>query len=271
MTWGDSGLTLPISVGLHAQASVELNIDVIASGIVRTSVGLLGDGSVSMTPSARPILISDGAQRLAALQFSRTCTSVRADIRTDGVLKTDFGWTKVPSVGGRVTVPIGPIPPVLLLDGRRQFLRLPTNVLGTWEAVPRYPAVLLTMAPLSLTANADGADFAVDVSSDPIAIKQDSPTRDTDLNAVEQRARDEAAAVQTATDASLQSLAKAETCPQNSEFALLLGDLEFGQNNDLVKVLVFVGKLTGDALKEAERLGGEVSPEKIKGWIDNPA
>jgi hypothetical protein len=268
--WSDKGFTLPINVAMHAQASVELNIDVIASGIVHTSVGVLGDGGVSIAPSAKPVLVGAGGERLAALQLSGTCASVHADIRTNGVLKTDFGWTKVPSIGGRVTAPLGPILPVLLLDSRSQFVRLPNQAIGTWQFVPHYPAVKLAITPASLVVNSDGTDLVVDISSEPVAIQQDSPTRDADLSAAEERARGEAAAVKTATDAQLQTLAKAETCPQNSEFALLLGNLEFGPNNELVKVLIFIGKLTGDALKEAQRLGGEVSPEKIKGWIDNP-
>lgn len=269
-TWSDKGFALPITVGLHAQASVELNIDMIASGVVRTSVGVLGDGGVSMTPVARPVLVGTGTQRVAALQFTGTCASVRADIRTDGVLKTEFGWTKVPSVGGRVSAPIGPIPPLLLLDSRHQFVRLPIRTSGTWEVVPHYPAVQLAITPVSLTVDATGTDLEFDVLSDPVVIAQDAPTRDADLNAAEVRARAEAAAITTATDTQLRNLAKAETCPQNSEFALLLGDLEFGPNNELVKFLVAIGKLTDAALKEAERLKGEVSPEKIKGWIDNP-
>jgi hypothetical protein len=37
-----------------------------------------------------------------------------------------------------------------------------------------------------------------------------------------------------------------------------------------VKFLVAVGKLPQQALEELKRLGGEVSTDKIEGWVKNP-
>jgi hypothetical protein len=64
---------------------------------------------------------------------------------------------------------------------------------------------------------------------------------------------------------------KQTPCPEEPSFALLLGDVEFGPNNEIVKFLVQIGKLPQAALKEAERIGKELRPEKVKGWVERPA
>lgn len=269
-SWDDNGLKLPLTAVMNADAKVQLNIDVIASGVVRTSVGLVGQGSGSMSAAAKPVILDSGNQSIAAVQFADSCSSVRADIRTDGVLKTDFGWTKVPSVGGRISSPVGPLPPVLVLDRRPLFVRTPTRTIGSWSISPRYPAVVMNMRPNRFGSNPEGLDIGVSLETAPVILQGDGSDQDQQLAAAERSTREQVDNVAAASSEILKGAAAAGACPGSSEFALLLGDLEFGENNELVRLLVVLGKLPEAALDAVKRLPGEVSPEKIKGWIDNP-
>lgn len=269
-SWDDNGLKLPLTAAMSAEAKVQLNIDVIASGVVRTSVGLVGQGGGSLTAGAKPVLLGTGEQSIAAVQFTDSCSTVRADIRTDGVLKTDFGWTKVPSVGGRISSPVGPLPPVLVLDRRPFFVRTPTRTIGNWSISPRYPAFVMNMIPNRFSSNPEGLELAVRLETTPVVLQGDGADQDQRLSAAEQSTREQADKISAGSSKTLKGTAVAGACPGSSEFALLLGDLEFGESNDLVRLLVVLGKLPEAALDAAKRLPGEVSPEKIKGWIDNP-
>lgn len=269
-SWGDGGLKLPLTAAMSAEAKVQLNIDVIASGVVRTSVGLVGQGSGSLTAGAKPVLLGAGDQSIAAVQFTDSCSTVRADIRTDGVLKTDFGWTKVPSVGGRISSPVGPLPPVLVLDRRPFFVRTPTRTIGNWSVSLRYPAFVMNMKPSRFGSNPEGLELAVSLETTPVVLQEDGSDLGQRLSAAERKSREQADKVSAASAEILKGGIATGTCPGSSEFALLLGDLEFGENNELVRLLVVLGKLPEAALDLARRLPGEVSPEKIKGWIENP-
>src|SRR5262249_48114495 len=110
----------------------------------------------------------------------------------------------------------------------------------------------------------------VELRTTPLEMHQGNAASEDELKAAEGRVRAQADAIAASTADSLKKASASDSCAGNSEFALLLGDLEFGPNNDLVRVLVLLGKLPNEALETAKRLPGEVSPEKIKGWIDNP-
>lgn len=270
-SWSNGTFKLPIAAAMKAAVKVQLNIDVIASGVVRTSVGMVGAGNASMTATAKPLVVTSGPQRIAALGFPGTCSLVRADIKTDGVLKTDFGWTKVPSVGGRISSPIGPLPTVLVLDPRPHFTKLPTQTVGAWSVVPKYPAVITMLTPKEFSATSEGFNLQVELAAAPVEVRQGAANQEEELKAAEARTKAQADAVVAASTEALKKAPEAGACPGNSEFALLLGDLEFGPNNELVRVLVLLGKLPKEALETVKRLPGEVAPEKIKGWIENPA
>ena len=269
-SWNGTDFSVPVTATMEAEANIQLNIDVIASGVVRTSVRVVGSGSGSMTVTAKPALLNSGSQHIAAVSFGRTCSTVRADIKTDGVLKTDFGWTKVPSVGGRISSPVGPLPPVLALSRQLQFVRLSKQTIGVWSMTPPYPAATVTLEPVAFNETADGLDLAIKLSADPVQLNQDSPSLSDNINAAELKTHKESEALKAAAEDTIKQFSSMANCPGSSEFALLLGDLEFGRNNDLVRLLVLVGKLPEAALDEIKRLPGEVSSEKIKGWIDNP-
>ncbi len=175
--WTSDALTIPMNASMHAKANVELNVDVIASGIVRTSVGIVGEGSASVAATAKPSILGTGPQRVAVLEFPGTCAVIRADIKTDGVLKTDVGWTKVPSIGGRITTPVGPLPPLLLLDGRPQLVKLPPKRFGSWMVLPRHQAVALTLVPDSFQGTSDGLNLAIALTADPIDSNQSAEER----------------------------------------------------------------------------------------------
>jgi hypothetical protein len=266
-SWNQKTLTLPVSATINAEVKIQLNIDVIASGLVRTSVGVIGKSGGAMTATAKPVLAGSGDRSVAAIEFPGSCSTVGADIKTDGVLKTDFGWTKVPSIGGRISSPVGPLPPVLVLDRRPYFVRIPTKSVGNWSVTPQHPATVVSLAPSSFTGTDEGLELAVQLAAAPFDVK--GTEAEQEINAAEQETRAQAEKVSTSAAGILKDLVSAP-CPGSSDFALLLGDLEFGSNNDLVRLLILVGKLPQEAWEAVQHLAKEVSLEKVKGWVDDP-
>jgi hypothetical protein len=266
-SWTQKTLTIPVSATMNAEAKIQLNVDVIASGAVRTSVGVVGQGGGAMTASAKPILAGSGDGGVAAIEFSGSCSTVGADIKTDGVLKTDFGWTKVPSIGGRISSPVGPLPPVLVLNRRPYFVRVPKKSFGDWSVTPPHPAAVVSLTPSAFTGSDEGFELAIHFAATSVDIKGPQVEQETD--AAEKETRDRAEQTSNETSSVLKNIVSAP-CPGSSEFALLLGDLEFGSNNDLVRLFVLVGRLPQEALETVQHLGKEVSIEKVKGWIDDP-
>jgi antirestriction factor ArdC-like protein len=58
------------------------------------------------------------------------------------------------------------------------------------------------------------------------------------------------------------------SCADDGSTEITFGDVRFGPNNELVKFLVGVGKFTKEM---ADRIGHEVSTEKLKEWTNDPA
>jgi hypothetical protein len=266
-SWNQKSLTLPVSADLDAAAKIELNVDVIASGVVRTSVGLVGHGSGAMTAVARPVIAGTDQRRVAAIEFPGSCATVQADIKTDGVLKGDLGVVKVPSIGGRISSSFGPLPPVLVLDGRPHLVHLPTRKFGDWSFEPPHSALAVSLLPRAFTASDEGLDLAVNLVSAPIGT--DGSPAGLDPEAEGRAVRLQVEQVSAATTTALGELASPH-CAASSDFALLIGDIEFGSNNDIVRLLVQIGKLPKEAVETVEHLGHEVSADKIKGWVDDP-
>jgi hypothetical protein len=135
---------------------------------------------------------------------------------------------------------------------------LPVEIGGDmFRVFPAWKMAQVIVRPLEVTASDEGlltvAALDVSLSSEWID---------------ESRARAEA---EDNLKAAFAERYKPPPCPGDTNFALLLGDLEFGPNNEIVKLLVQIGKLPRAALKEAERLGGELSTDKVKGWVERPA
>ncbi|MBC9883064.1 hypothetical protein G8O24_37870 [Bradyrhizobium sp. INPA01-394B] len=265
-TWSQKSLMLPLDATLDAEAKIQLNVDMIASGVVRTSVGLVGHGSGSMTAIAQPVVTGSGDRKVAAIEFPGSCSALQADVKTDGVLKGDLGWMKVPSIGGRISSSLGPIPPVLVLDGRPHLVRVAAKNFGDWSVEAPHSALAVAFAPEAFAASDDGIDLVVRLRVAPVVA--DGPRPDAD-EALDRAARTETEQVSAATKDALAQLAPAP-CPASSGFALLLGDLVFGSNNEIVRLLVLLGKLPKEAWETVEHLGHEVSIDKVKGWIDDP-
>jgi hypothetical protein len=57
-------------------------------------------------------------------------------------------------------------------------------------------------------------------------------------------------------------------CTDDGSTEITFGDIRFGSNNEIVKFLVSIGKFSKEM---GDRIGHEVSTEKLKEWVADPA
>lgn len=275
VSWNDGKLVVVLEAGLDAYAPIKVHIDPPIGGGIGTSVGIVGNGQGRIVVAATPAIMSSKGLQMAVLDARMGCELVRADLRTDGVFKTDFGWTKVPSIGGRLDIPIGreAATPRLLFAKRPQFVRLPITDLSTkapWVVRPSVLGAIVNIEPKTALGDAAGYFFAANVVVTPAPAPEQGAAWKTSADDVERRTEATAKQNESAAKEALEGIKYESKCDLKPKFALLLGDLEFGENNEIVKFLVALGKLPQQALEELKRLGHEVSTEKVKAWLDDP-
>lgn len=262
------GLAIDLPVGATADASVHVHGDPGIGGGAGTTVGMKGGGSGAGAGAInfRHAVLGDAPVLAAVADYE--CRNMSVEAKTDGKLKLDFGWTVMPSVGMRKTmlIDLSSLKPTILLDG------LPMAVAGrgsdgkpvvidqgghkvivepTWEA--------LGISVLSGDAQATDRGWIIDVD---LAVAPMAAV--TDAWKEQQSARRKELG-----DLALKQWPIKE-CPEPDGWEVLLGDLEIGDQNEIVKVLVWLGKLPGEALEEAKRIGKELSADKVQEWKDNP-
>jgi len=275
VSWNDGKLVVSLEADLDAYAPIKVHVDPPIGGGIGTSVGMVGNGRGRIVVTATPAVVSSKGLQMAVLDARMGCELVHADLRTDGVFKTDFGWTKVPSIGGRLEIPIGreAATPRLLVARRPQFVRLPISDRSTkapWVVRPAVLGAIVNIEPKTARLDAAGYLFAADVSVTSVPAPAQDAVWKTTADDAERRTEATAIQNETAARAALKEIKYESKCDLKPKFALLLGDLEFGDNNEIVKFLVALGKLPQQALEELKRLGHEVSTEKVRSWLDDP-
>ena len=60
---------------------------------------------------------------------------------------------------------------------------------------------------------------------------------------------------------------KNKSCSSDVSVAVVVGDVEIGPNNEIVKFLVGIGRFTKEM---GVRIGREVNDKKLKEWFDDP-
>jgi hypothetical protein len=274
--WKDGKLTLSLGATVNAAAPIKVHIDTPIGGGIGTSVGIIGAGSGQVSVTGGPAIMSAKGMQMAVLDARMSCEALHADLRTDGVFKTDFGWTRVPSIGGHFEVPLGrePITPTLLLDQRPRFVRFPiTESSGnaSWRIRPKALGAVITIEPQAARGDAAGFFFAANLTIAAVAAPEDPAMWKTVADDAERATGAAAKKFEDAATAALKEVTYDPGCQIKPRFALLLGELEFGENNEIVKFLVALGKLPHEAVEAVEKMGHEVSTEKIQEWMRDPA
>ncbi|RVJ69745.1 hypothetical protein [Sinorhizobium meliloti] len=263
----DKGLTFKSKLRVDVVAKIHAHVDPLIGGGAGTSAGMVGKADLELEG-----IFNVGAQdveghKVLVLVPESACKEARLQLTTDGKLKIGGGWTSVPSVGGIFTGPVGlsAIPPQLvatdlpiLLSGRSKDgkpLVVPVNgdrVLLT----TRWQTAKFVLTPVAAKAGKEGYVISAGLAAEYLDEKSSAYDR-----AAEEKRLREALAKKSAT---------MTPCAGDYSFAVKLGALEFGPNNEIVKFFVAIKKLPEQAAKEAERIGKELSAEKVKEWIKDP-
>lgn len=274
-SWDNGVLRLALDASARANASIHVHVDPLIGGGVGTTLGIEGSGGGRLAARATPRLYEHQGGKVAALDMRLECGELGIDVATDGRLKADFGWMSVPRLGARVRMPVGrdPLAPMLLLDARPHFVRMPEidpDGAGPWTGAFRHRAIRIVASPSLVVSDGAGIRVGATVTLEPIVIA----TGTSALEAAEGKVRDEATVIARRTKAALdamQDAARAEiNCQSKPKVEILLGNFAFGPNNEIVRFFVALGKLPQAALDEARRLGGELSADKVRQWLANP-
>lgn len=199
----------------------------------------------------------------AVISITNSTPSIAVTAMTDGKFVVDWGWTKVPKVGLTVTqhLPVEASAPIVLCDNRA----LPSLDFSLKEGTP----IVWKETGRTLFMSPRLGDFSIETATEGILIgtvphlEPSSQFLSTDDW---KKRRDD-----------LQVRAVAQWEKENGQMkmgettiAVHVGDIEFGPNNDLVVFLRSLGKAAEDIVKMLKDVGEEVSPEKIRGWLENP-
>jgi hypothetical protein len=258
------GLSVDLDAGAHADAKVHVHVDPLIGGGVGTTFGLVGDAVAHPGIDLKVESASLNGTKVIVVRPAARCGQLDLDLETDGKAKTDFGWTKVPSIGVVRHQPLalsGP-KPIVILDGLpfvidgRDSEGLPRKFAAGERTVAIEPAwryLSATVSPVGIDATDAGwmitASLTVAGSDRPDELSRTTSARE-------------------ALRAAASDLAAPQACSGDSTTEVKLGPFVIGPNNEIVKFFVGIGKFTKEM---ADRIGHEVSTEKLKGWIADPA
>jgi hypothetical protein len=240
VTWGDDRLVLAMPVMVTSESSVHVHLDPLIGGGAGTTIGINGSGAANIVASATPVLMNKDDLRAALLQGDLQCKLVDAVVASDGRLKVDFGWTKVPSIGAKLQVPIGrdAMAPTPLFDGRPQFVEIPSigpdekdAAAKPWRFVPAHRAIKVALVPVHAQGGAQGFEFSAELAITPLPVDGTAESIEKARRAVAAEASTYAARV---ADAAA-TLKPQKDCALKPDFAVLLGGIEFGPQNEIVK------------------------------------
>jgi len=249
VAWEADGLQMVLPIHAALKANVHFHFDPLIGGGMGTNAGIEGRGSgtVNVTTQTKIIEGSDGL-KVAVMNSRLSCDALTASATTDGVLKIDMGWISVPKVGAKVVMPLGrsQIGVVSLLDNRPIFVVRPADdprlekdpakqaariQKNPWGLVPPTGALTAQLVPESVRTDATGVHMSVSLLLTPLRVSHTQEELDKARVAVQQQAKVAADRVAEL----LKQQTPAEECQGDAEIAILLGPIELGPHNDIVK------------------------------------
>lgn len=249
VSWEADGMRLVMPAAAAMTAKIHFHFDPLIGGGMGTSVGLEGKGAGTVNVSTQTTVLSDASGlKVAAMHTRMSCDAVKTTVTTDGVLKIDLGWINVPKVGAKVVLPLGrhPIGAMALLDNRPLFVARPADdprmesdaakraertTKNPWALLPPTGGVKVRMVPESISTDASGIRAVVSLGVEPMKIGHAKEEVDKARQAVEQEAK----AVADRTAEFLKKQIPVKECEGEPEIAILLGPIEFGPRNEIVK------------------------------------
>ncbi|MBN9468974.1 MAG: hypothetical protein J0J10_09400 [Bosea sp.] len=235
--WSENGLKFQGQVQASGNATIKLHVDPLVGGGASTVVQMdLETANIDASGSAQLSSVAIGQRRLWAAFPTIECRPAVLTARTDGKLKFDWGWTKVLSVGAKISLPglAGFVQPVPLLTDRPFVVRgridgrkaVPIN--GTdFQALPAWEVAEFALIPGQASMTRDG-----------IAVSGQFAARTRRIESTEQEQQRTMEADKEEEDLKRAFAEQYRTpeCPGQMEIAVLLGNTEFGTNNDFIKL-----------------------------------
>lgn len=249
VSWEADGLRMLMPARASLRANIHFHFDPLIGGGMGTSVGIEGNGSGTINISAQTKLIK-GAEghRVAVLKPILSCDAIQASAKTDGVLKIDMGWISVPKVGAKATLPLGQrqIGIINLLDNHPYFVASPVDdprlekapekraVLmedKLWALIPPTGAYIVRLVPESIKTDASGINTSVSVQVTSLNIGYTQEEVNSARTLVQEQAKIEANKISEL----LKQELPIKECDIDTQIAILLGPIEIGPNNEIVK------------------------------------
>jgi hypothetical protein len=224
-------LKVSFNAQVNAKASVDLHVDPSIGRGVATTVDLNGNASIASGFDASFEIGEVDGNTVVMLKSDIGCRNIKLALKTDRKAEFEEAWVSVPSVGANVIVPVGlqTAPDVVLLSDL-PFQRQGRGPNGKPLKVkagedhflftPAWTALQYALVPKRVEADDGGLWIAANLT--------------TKLLGSEPAGYDRAAAEKQLAAAATGGQIRTN-CPREPGFALTIGDLEFGDNKELVK------------------------------------
>ena len=241
-------LKLWVPIFVNADLGLRLSIDPLVGGGASTSVGLEGSLSgrrVGVTATTRRVSTANSGA-LAIIDWRGSCSRVDTRLTTDGRLSWNVGWMSVPRAGAKVVFSAGGFAarPVVVLDETPTLVALPRprplaeeGPGSDWELQPAWSAFTAFTQPLTL----DIRDKAIVGVARLVVLPHDRPGSEEGIDRLmedlERRVEVRSETISATTEKMLEFLRDTSSCPEGPEFTALIGNVEIGPNNEIVKFL----------------------------------
>ena len=258
--WTKDGLSVSLSYVASVRAPLHVHVDPLISGGMGTSVGCVGGGKGKMSGIIQLETISakDGTRALAVRPVLGL-GEIPIELKTNGKfkvgevkLKALGGWTKIPGFeisvprfAVKMTLPIGPqtLPAFSLLDNAPRRIKISDPKPIQKGPLLRLPTELRYLVIVPEKAVTDLVGTRVTCRLSVTAMTQDQARAKTqmikDALKSQQRIR----------------------LPKSGNITVVLGDLEFGKNNDFGKILAAVFEGLDKVAAAAKEAGKKVEEE----------
>lgn len=249
VSWEADGMRLVMPADATMNAKIHFHFDPLIGGGMGTSVQLEGKGAGTVNISTQTSVISDASGlKVAAVDTRMSCDAVKATVTTDSVLKIDLGWINVPKVGAKVVLPLGrhQIGAIALLDNRPMFVATPSDDPRVendaairaerikkypWAVVPPTGGMKVWVVPESISTDASGIRAVVSLGVEPMIIGHSMD----DVRKARQTVEQEAKTLEGRAADLLKQQRPVPGCEGEAEIAILLGPIEIGPRNEIVK------------------------------------
>ena len=220
-----------LNAQVDAKASIHLHVDPLIGRGAGAMVGLLGNTGIASGLDAGIEIREVGGNTVVMLKPKIGCRDVKLALKTDGKAKFEEAWVSVSSVGASITLPVGlQTAPDVLLFSDLPFLGQgrgpdgkPLKIENGDEHflfTPAWTEVQYALVPKRV----EGDDAGLWIAAKLLTKYLNSKTAGYDRAAEEKKLAASASEGQVKVN-----------CPDEPSFALTIGDLEFGSNDELVK------------------------------------